>query len=877
MGKHMRGNLLRILASSMLALLCLALGGTPASASDLRPAFHIGGDPVAAPAQELQLDAAVASDGADFLVVWDDARALSYSDIYGVRVTSDGTLLDEAGIAITTAANNQDTPAAAFGASGYLVVWKDDRSGSSDIYGSRVAVDGSVLDASGISISAAAGGQGYPAVAFGDSVFLVAWADNREATQHIYGARVQIDGTVLDPDGIAICSAANGQSYPAVAYDGTAFLVVWEDLRNSDGDIYGARVAADGTVLDPGGIAISTASGDQTVPGVTSNGASWLAVWEDSRNGTVKDIYGARVLPDGSVLNGGGIPICTQSAEQSNAAVSFDGQDWFVIWNDYRQGSVFNTYAARVDSSGAVLDANGFVVCPYLSQQYNPAVATADSMHLIAWHDSRNGVKDIYGARVAADGTVLQCSMAIAVAPSPQANPAVAFDGTNYLAVWQDLRLGSANDIYGIRVGSDESLLDPAGIAISASSGDQACPAVAPGSAAYLVAWQDYRNGAYDIYAARVTASGTVLDVAGIAVSTASGAQEYPAVASDGADYLAVWQDARAGSYDIYGARLTAGGVVLDASAFVISNATGDQLRPAVAFDGNNYFVVWNDYRNGSAYDIYGARVSPAGVVLDASGIAVSTATGAQEYPAIAHDGMNYLVVWQDRRGGPYADIYAARVAGDGTVIDAAGIAVSTATYDQAYPAVTFEGSYYLVAWQDSRRATRPDVFGARVGTDGAVLDATGFVISAASYSQLAPAVSAGIPGQVLAAYSSFTHAPLYGSNRIWANFYGAASDVPLPDTEPDALLLARISPNPFSGSTVVRFCLAEKQAVTINVYDVRGQLVAGVFDGVRGAGSHEVVWNGTGPDGAEPAPGIYFCRVGAGDRTLTSKMILLD
>jgi hypothetical protein len=73
----------------------------------------------------------------------------------------------------------------------------------------------------------------------------------------------------------------------------------------------------------------------------------------------------------------------------------------------------------------------------------------------------------------------------------------------------------------------------------------------------------------------------------------------------------------------------------------------GDQITPAVAFDGTNYLVAWNDARLGSTYLLAAARVSSAGAILDAGGIMVSTtkATFTSE-PAVAFDGTNYLVVW---------------------------------------------------------------------------------------------------------------------------------------------------------------------------------------------------------------------------------------
>ena len=57
------------------------------------------------------------------------------------------------------------------------------------------------------------------------------------------------------------------------------------------------------------------------------------------------------------------------------------------------------------------------------------------------------------------------------------------------------------------------------------------------------------------------------------------------------------------------------------------------------------------DMRSGGDFehqDIYGARVTRAGGVLDSAGIAISTAARTQVYPSAAFDGTNYLVAWQD-------------------------------------------------------------------------------------------------------------------------------------------------------------------------------------------------------------------------------------
>jgi hypothetical protein len=183
----------------------------------------------------------------------------------------------------------------------------------------------------------------------------------------------------------------------------------------------------------------------------------------------------------------------------------------------------------------------------------------------------------------------------------------------------------------------------------------------------YFVAWTDYRTGWADIYGARVTAAGTVLDPGGIAVSTAANDQLNPSAASNGTDYFVAWQDYRSGTHsDVYGARVASDGAVLDDPwvGIAVSTAANDQGPPSAASNGTDYFVAWHDDRNfpPGNFDIYGARVRASdGLLLDGppdtGGIAVST--GSQEYPSVASNGTDYFVAW----GMTGGDIYGVRVA----------------------------------------------------------------------------------------------------------------------------------------------------------------------------------------------------------------------
>jgi hypothetical protein len=234
------------------------------------------------------------------------------------------------------------------------------------------------------------------------------------------------------------------------------------------------------------------------------------------------------------------------------------------------------------------------------------------------------------------------------------------------------------------------------GILISGVPWEQVAPAVGSDGTDFLVAWQDFRNSDYDIYCARVSWTGLVLDTAGVAVCTASGDKVTPAVAYNGTDYLVLWQHRDVGIRGIHGARVDRQGIVLDPDGFIVSATAGVGDQPAAASDGDDFLIVWSDSRNGDR-DIYGARVSATGTVLDTAGIEICSAPGAQEYPAVEYDGTNFLVVWQDWRDGE-RDLYGARVTPDGTILDT--FAVITQPGYQVDPVLARDGgSKMLLAY----------------------------------------------------------------------------------------------------------------------------------------------------------------------------------
>lgn len=77
--------------------------------------------------------------------------------------------------------------------------------------------------------------------------------------------------------------------------------------------------------------------------------------------------------------------------------------------------------------------------------------------------------------------------------------------------------------------------------------------------------------------------------------------------------------------------------------------------------------------------------------------------------------------------------------------------------------------------------------------------------------------------------------------------------------------------PNPFNAKTSISFGLPTDADVTVNIYNVAGQLVESFDLGHTQAGTHSIVW-----DASDVASGVYFYKVAAGDYNETMKMTLL-
>jgi hypothetical protein len=107
---------------------------------------------------------------------------------------------------------------------------------------------------------------------------------------------------------------------------------------------------------------------------------------------------------------------------------------------------------------------------------------------------------------------------------------------------------------------------------------------------------------------------------------------------------------------------------------------------------------------------------------------------------------------------------------------------------------------------------------------------------------------------------------------------YSQGAAGPAADAVADArhsVAIRQAMPNPFNVATDIGFWLAERQYVTLKIYNLSGEEVATLVNEVLGAGEHTIRWDGSDGHGHPLPNGAYVCRAQSGE-AVDSKTIIL-
>jgi hypothetical protein len=380
--------------------------------------WRTDGVEVAAPKSGQRL-AGIVSDGAGGAYIGWWNRAGNDGDVFVQRIDGDGNAVwSTGGIAVCTAEGRQEwAEMSSDGNGGMMITWQDRRNGNdNDIHAQRLAADGRALwAADGLAVSTAAGDQNYPQLATDQNGgAFITWMDRR-TEDDIYAQHVLADGTLGWTEDFPVCTEPNRQVAPKVIpYGENSVAFFWQDYRlgPTTSALYLQIIDGQGERLYPEDYQVSQSENAQSGMTLTSDGQKGaLAVWTDYRSGAGEgDVYMRRIRADGAIVGDFGNALCDYTNTQERASMISDGQGGgFAVWQDKRNGFDYDLYMNRISAQGQTNYTEwnghtGILLHKADNNQLAPQVIESGPGYaLICWYDGRvlDGQADIYAQRVA--------------------------------------------------------------------------------------------------------------------------------------------------------------------------------------------------------------------------------------------------------------------------------------------------------------------------------------------------------------------------------------------------------------------------------------------------------------------------------------------
>ena len=671
---------------------------------------------------------------------------------------------------LTNAPAEQSSGIIASNGSTFFAAWHDDREERTTFYAARLSSAGELLDPTNIRIpiSPSVFNVALVQILPLHDDYAVLWTQQVSAPDggitntQLSAMRFDRDGhalsgpqVLLDNASVSMRGAATNGTTIVVAYEhryalfDEKFNVIARDLElpNTNATTYAGAVASNGStfaisylsmagtnvaIVDAAGRILSKQYlGVAYVPGLASDGTDYLIAYRNSSGG---QFFAQRITAETGVA---GLP---QPIPQAAGIATGADLTWiggaYLIASSMTQAPAQQVFGTRLDRSGNPIDSQPFPLSdPSLGNRtLSPSIAWIGSRVAVLWHRGEAPNIDTYATVV--DSVSLQRSNAIQMSRSavPQYQPALAFNGRTYLAVWSE-----PAGLFAGRLTLDGQQLDGRSIQLSPTGG--AVRATFDGEN-YLVAFTTPSGSLWTLSTIRIRPdTGEVLEP--VQITNAPCAFSFDIAAS-----LVAWDDC---GKSIRVTRIDRDGRPTD----LPKSITPDSMKtvfPSIAWNGSEYLIAFQEqilsgyslslfpYYSGN---IRAVRLTPELTVLDTEPLAIATSETIDEAgPRASSNGKDFLVGWTRDR----TDVSMRRVAIDGTLDARASIA---------------NGALWNLVWDGLRYAAAYTANGDALMTHVGANDR--WSISATADNEDFPQLVVTGPGSVSSVYRRIAVEQLYG------------------------------------------------------------------------------------------------------------------
>ena len=326
-------------------------------------------------------------------------------------------------------------------------------------------------------------------------------------------------------------------------------------------------------------------------PTVAWTGQEYGVAWSDWRNGFTRHVYFARLDSTGNKV-GADTQITFSADEAGYPWIVWNGTEYAVAWEDYRQGGI-GIYFARIDASGNKIGGDVPVARTISYFFYmKPILVWTGQDYGVAWSDETSGNFDIYFARLDPHGNMIGDILNVRSATGHAYLGDLVWNGQEFGIAWKDYRPGSSPDeseVYFARIAADGSLIGSE-VRVTTAAGRSNDPTLAWSGSEWGIAWYDNRGtGVYDIYFARLDATGTKIG-GDLRLTNTSGYSAYPRIEWTGARYGLTWHESNAAHF----VHLDTAGS-LQHAPLVLGSGVCTGARPFPVWSGSDWMVGWDD------------------------------------------------------------------------------------------------------------------------------------------------------------------------------------------------------------------------------------------------------------------------------------------
>lgn len=638
-----------------ITVLALALAA-PLYGGFVGPAIPLS-TPVFEPAPGFRGAPRVASNGREFLVVWNDLESL-----YATRVDANGVVRDRDPLLLRARSFSSPVDVASDGRD-YLVtspcgtslclLHVDAETGAASARGAIPHAGEAAIESNGRGYLVvykttdsslveaiplrADGSIAGPAYSVGRSSFPPALASNGEHYFVVFGTLSQSAGVLLSETGYAADQQRFAESSMTgwfdVTSDGDGFLVTWGERGGARGsELHAAPVSRNGVLSSRK--TIHPIAGQHSV---AWNGSRYLLAYTPL---DLPDVTAFEVSAAGDAVSEP-VAVAAGPDQEVSSAMASNGQATLAAWtHQWKEGAQIEARFITPDGLGPP-----FVVSWNVTDQDSVAAMRHGAQTIVAWDENKGPrqLRKVFVQRLDANGAPLDGrGLPVGDSPRHQLRPALA----GSLVAWVET---SAPNEADARVEVWATLLDDSGrpsgstFRIGVTAWAATVAVVSPGDGADVVLWTTKER---QLMATRVLSNG----IYGPLSQLASGFFiTDPAAATNGAGFLAAWNDGR----------LYTGAFTQSAQPLGPSTLFDYDFRRALVWNGESYVLFWS---RSSDEQAVAQQISAAGVPIGAPHV-----LGHYTVDAAVWTGEEYLIAFdQDFQGGPLS---LARLARDFTPI----------------------------------------------------------------------------------------------------------------------------------------------------------------------------------------------------------------